>query len=186
MGRSFEFRIRTELAAPAGDVWRHATSMAGVNEELAPWVRMTHPPRLADLSSGPLALGEVLFHSWLLAFGWVPFDRQSLRLLSVDDRGDGGGAFVENSTSWMQRRWRHERSVDPVGDGCVVEDRLVVEPRLPVGALARPVVAALFAHRHRQLVRRFGAPAGAGAGVPDGPTGVRRYDRAAARQRRRP
>jgi ligand-binding SRPBCC domain-containing protein len=76
----------------------------------------------------------------------------------VLDRVDAGRGFVEESTSWVQRRWRHERTlVDAAGGGTTVTDRLVVRPRV---ALARPVVGAivgaLFRHRHRRLRRRFG------------------------------
>jgi ligand-binding SRPBCC domain-containing protein len=97
----------------------------------------------------------VLFRSWTLLFGFVPLDRHALVLDVIDD-GDG---FVEESSSWLQRRWRHERMLMDFGDGsCVVTDRLVVEPRLQV---TRPLIAVVvkrvFTHRHRQLRRRFGA-----------------------------
>lgn len=127
--------------------------MAGVNAELGPWLRMTHPADRADLATTEVSPGEVVFHSWLLALGVVPFDRHAL---AFEQLGDGG--FVEESTSWLQRRWRHERRVAARPDGgCSVTDVLVVVPRLPP---ARPLVAALvravFRHRHRRLVRRFG------------------------------
>jgi hypothetical protein len=166
---SFEVHLRTELRAPAAEVWRHASSMRGVNEELGPWVRMTHPSWATDLSSVEVPLGEVAFRSWLLALGVLPFDRHSLGLVEVRDGAEQGGGFVEESTSWLQRRWRHERDVEPApGGGSTVQDRLVVRPRLAPAALVRPVVAALFGHRHRRLVRRFGA---AGASVRSGPKG---------------
>ena len=41
--RHFAFEVRSRLAAPADRVWAHATSMRGVNSELFPLVRMTHP-----------------------------------------------------------------------------------------------------------------------------------------------
>lgn len=165
MPRGFELELTSTLRAPAAEVWRHASSMAGVNAELAPWVRMTHPSHLTDLSSGPVPLGEVAFRSWLLALGVVPFDRHALRLVELDDRGDAGG-FVEESSSWLQRRWRHERTVAPSGEGCSVRDRLVVEPRLPLSGPSRRVVGALFRHRHRRLADRFGA---SGPPVPSPP-----------------
>ena len=67
---------------------------------------------------------------------------------------------LEESSSWLQRRWRHERTLTSTeSGGCTIEDRLVIEPRL---RLFRPVVSAvveqLFAHRHRRLVKRFGGP----------------------------
>ena len=147
------------LSAPADEVWRHATSMAGVNDELMPWVRMTHPPELGSLADADDAtLGTVVFRSWLLAGGRVPFDRHALRLVEIETRDDGG-SFVEQSTSWMQSQWCHERDVVPLGvDRCLVTDRLMVVPRVP---FARPLVAVvvpwLFTRRHRRLVERFGA-----------------------------
>ena len=158
MGRPVEFERSSVLAAPAGEVWQHATSMSGVNDELGPWVRMTYPEQLASLADADdSALGTVVFHSWLLAGGRLPFDRHALRLVEIDSRDDGGG-FVEESTSWLQSRWRHERDVVALGDDrCLVTDRLTVVPRIP---LARPVVAVmvpwLFTRRHRRLLDRFG------------------------------
>lgn len=159
MGRTVELELSSQLGAPAGVVWAHASSMAGVNAELSPWVRMTHPrgrSSLAELRGDEL--GTVLFASWLLAFGVLPFDRHSLVLLSVETTADGGGSFVEQSTTWMQRSWRHERDVlGRLDGGCTVTDHLVVEPRV---GLATPVVARLvpwlFERRHRVLRSRFG------------------------------
>ncbi len=152
------FEISSVLDAPAATVWARVSTMDGVNAELAPWVRMTHPATLHSLADAPELVGRVAFHSWLLAGGWIPFDRHALRLASVDDRGADGGGFVEESTSWMQARWRHERDVEPVDDDrCRVTDRLLVVPRL---SLARPVVARvvpwLFGRRHRVLAETFG------------------------------
>ncbi len=64
-----------------------------------------------------------------------------------------------------QRLWEHERTLEPDGaSACRVTDRVLFEPRLPVpGALMRPVLLAVFRHRHRRLRRRFG-----GAALPVG------------------
>jgi hypothetical protein len=35
--------FKSALLATADEVWAHALTMQGVNEELAPWVRMTVP-----------------------------------------------------------------------------------------------------------------------------------------------
>ena len=107
------------------------------------------------LGEQDVPLGEVLFHSWLLAGGVVPFDRHSLVLTSITD----GVGFVEESTTWLQRRWRHERTLEDLSSGGTrITDQVVVVPRL---GLARPVTARVvgrtFAHRHRRLVARFGA-----------------------------
>jgi ligand-binding SRPBCC domain-containing protein len=150
-----EFELSSTLAAPRPVVWGVVSTMRGVNDELGPWLRMTFPVDRAVLAEGSVVPGRVLFRSWTLLFGFVPLDRHALVLDVIDD-GDG---FVEESSSWLQRRWRHERMLMDFGDGsCVVTDRLVVEPRLQV---TRPLIAVVvkrvFTHRHRQLRRRFGA-----------------------------
>jgi hypothetical protein len=58
-----------------------------------------------------------MFRSWLLLFGVLLFDRHALALEAVTD----GEGFVEESTSWMQRRWRHERLLTETdAGGCIV------------------------------------------------------------------
>jgi len=147
--------LSSRLAASRAEVWAVVSSMKGVNDELMPFVRMTYPSRLSKLTAADVVPGAVLFHSWILGLGVLPFDLHALALQEIRE-GDG---FVEESTSWMQSRWRHERVLtDTPEGGCVVTDRLLIEPRV---ALARPLVAAvvgrLFAHRHRRLRERFGA-----------------------------
>lgn len=142
--------VTSRLDAPVEDVWRHATSMAGVNRELAP-VRMSHPPG-RDRLDGDVVLDVPLFTStlWL---GPVPFDRHRLVLVELDE----GRGFQEDSRSLLNRRWRHRRTLEPSGSGCVVADRLEVTPRLPWSrALTRRVVTAVFARRHRVLRDLFG------------------------------
>lgn len=125
--------------------------MDGVNHELAPFIRMTVPRAARGLRLSDVPRGQEAFVSTLLGFGWLPFDRHHLTLVSVGER-----SFVEESWSWLQRRWRHERSVTPDGNGCVITDRLVVEPRGAPRALVAPIVRSIFEARHRALRRRFG------------------------------
>jgi len=145
---------RSLLRAPAGDVWRHASSMDGVNWELSPFVEMTVPRAARGLTIADAPTGVVAFRSVLLAFGFLPFDVHSLRLETVSPPK----GFAEESTSWLQRRWRHERTITPLdGGGCELVDAVTVEPRLPGGALVvTKIVRAMFAWRHRRLRRRFG------------------------------
>src|SRR5262249_48624740 len=56
-GRVPSFRIASQLRAPAEQVWAHATSMAGINHELAPLLRMTHPPGMSTLGDLSPPLG---------------------------------------------------------------------------------------------------------------------------------
>ncbi|MCB1154245.1 hypothetical protein KDL45_11390 [bacterium] len=144
----------TRLAASANEVWAHATRMDGVNAELMPLVRMTYPAEAKSLSIADAPTGEFLFNSLLLAFGVLPFDVHRLRLAHVGP----GRSFREDSTTWLQRRWQHERWVEDDGAGCTVRDRVTVTPRLGFTTpMVRGIVRFVFAHRHRRLAARFGA-----------------------------
>jgi hypothetical protein len=150
---SIELHLSSTLATSAAEVWRVVSTMAGVNDELWPFVRMTFPESIVSLDAELIVPGAVVFRSWLLAGGVIPFDRHALALVSVQ----AGSGFVEQSSSWLQRSWRHERMVTPHGSGCVVTDRLMIVPRVGLTRpLAAPVVRNLFEHRHRRLARRFG------------------------------
>lgn len=149
--RSFE--IRTELAAPPDAVWQHVTTLEGANAELSPWFRMSVPSALRGRHLGDAPVGETLGRSWMLLFGVLPVDYDAIRIIEIAHHG-----FVESSEMFTQRIWHHERRVEAVGAGCAVLDRLVWTPRIPgAGVIFGWVVPALFRHRHRQLVRIFGA-----------------------------
>jgi ligand-binding SRPBCC domain-containing protein len=144
--------VTTRLRATPQQIWRHARTMEGVNEELWPFVRMTVPAHALGRTLEDVALGEPAFTSTMLALQVVPFDRHRLTLVRVErDRG-----FLERSTSLAQRSWEHERTIAEDG---TVTDRVTFATRLPGGErIARPVVRALFRHRHRRLSARFGRP----------------------------
>lgn len=147
----FTVEIATRLRAGADEVWAHASTVEGVNRELAPWVRMTvpraaHGKQLADLEPGREAFASVL-----RLLGLVPFDLHHLTLERILERG-----FVEESWSWLQRRWRHERSIEPEADGCIVTDRITVEPRGAPAWIVEPIVRRIFRARHERLGQLFG------------------------------
>jgi hypothetical protein len=147
---AFEIRQASLLRASADEVWARAVTMEGVNDELAPWVRMTVPAHARGRTIESVPIGTEAFVSTLLAGGVLPFDRHRLVLVEL-----APCRFLERSSSWLHRLWEHERTVEPRQDGCRVVDRVRVEPRLPVGVLERHVVARIFAHRHRRLRERF-------------------------------
>jgi hypothetical protein len=65
--------------------------------------------------------------------------------------------FQEASVSLIARSWRHFRSVEPSGAGCVLTDRLEIEPRIRLmGPLLKPVYRLIFWNRHRKLRNWFG------------------------------
>ena len=149
----FHFEINSTLSATADEVWAHASTMEGVNQELRPWVRMTVPQRARGVRLTDVEVGREAFASVLLLFGMLPFDLHHLTVQHVLQRG-----FDEESWSWLQRRWRHERRVEPTPTGCIVTDRLTVVPRRAPSFLVKPIVRAIFGARHRRLRSLFGTP----------------------------
>ncbi len=148
-----EIEFASRLRSPRERVLAAVTMMRGVNAELMPLVKMTYPREARTLSIADAPVGEFLFWSWILAFGFIPIDRHHLRLVEIRP----GEGFVEESVSWLQRRWRHERTVVELPNGCVVSDRLTFEPRLrALEPIVARIVGALFRHRHRRMRRRYG------------------------------
>lgn len=146
-------RFESRLAAAPETVWAQASTMAGVNAELGPWVRMSYPADRAALDGQDVPLGQVLFQSWLSLLGLIPFDRHALAL----ERLYPGIGFDERSTSWLQKLWVHRRRIEAVEGGSRVIDELEVRPRLPFMApVVSLIVSALFRHRHRRLRARYG------------------------------
>lgn len=154
MTRTGSVEVGSRLEAPAATVWDHVATFTGINDELAPYLRMTAPAHLSGLDATDARLGQRLCRSWLLVLGVLPVEFDDVVLVELEE----GRRFLERSRMGSLRVWQHERVVEPDGAGsCVVIDRLRFEPR--VGAslpLVRRIVAALFDHRHRRLRRRFG------------------------------
>ncbi|HVN83495.1 MAG TPA: hypothetical protein VMW17_01485 [Candidatus Binatia bacterium] len=147
------FEIASQLAAPRQHVWAHASTMAGVNAELRPLIRMTYPRATDRLDPASVPLGRPLFRSWVLLLGILPIDRHDLTLVSIDPPT----GFYEDSRSWLQRRWVHIRTLEETPHGCRVTDRLDFTPRLPaMGRLLSIAIRRIFEHRHGYLRRRFG------------------------------
>jgi len=149
-----EFEVTSVVPASPERVWERVSTMAGVNHELRPLARMTHPPHLTRLDPAAVRPGERLFRSWILLFGLLPIDYDDLTLVRVEP----GRGFLESSTLLTQRRWVHQRTLEPVGGGCRVTDRVRFEPRLPVGGrVLLALYRLVFRHRHRRLGRFFAA-----------------------------
>ncbi|MDB4995511.1 MAG: hypothetical protein JWM74_2943 [Myxococcaceae bacterium] len=157
--RMATIRIASELAAPAAVVWKHATTLRTINEEMGPWLYMTHPAAARDLSlsdvgqQADMPLGTPLFSSWVLLFRCLPVERLQVTIVELED----GVRFVEQSKTSLMKSWRHERRVEPRGAACTVTDVVTLEP--PMALFARPIAACVswfFGHRHAQLRKRFG------------------------------
>jgi ligand-binding SRPBCC domain-containing protein len=141
--------------APAEQVWARVVTPEGINDELRPWMTMSMPRGAESLSVDNVPVGEPIGRAWLRLFSVVPFDYDRLTIAELVP----GQSFDEQSTMMSMRRWRHQRSVSPDGNGkAVVHDRITFQLRAPLRPLT-PIVAAglraLFAHRHRRLQRDF-------------------------------
>ena len=141
--------------APAEQVWARVVTPEGINDEVRPWMTMSMPRGATSLTVDIVPIGETIGRAWLRLFGVVPFDYDRLTISELVP----GRSFDEQSTMMSMRRWRHQRSVSPDGDGkAVVHDRITFQLRAPLRPLT-PIVAAglraLFGHRHRRLQRHF-------------------------------
>jgi ligand-binding SRPBCC domain-containing protein len=153
-GGAGSFSVSSRLAAPVAEVWQHATTVSGINEELRPVLRMTAPADVRGLDPTTITLGKRICRSWLLLGGILPVEYDDLVVVELE----AGRRFLERSTMLTQRVWQHERVLEPDGPAaCVLTDRLIFQPRtrwlLPV---VSRIVRSLFRHRHRRLRRRFG------------------------------
>ncbi len=144
------------IARPASVVWDHAITEEGINDELAPILRMTMPPGLRDKTVETVEVGVPLGRSWILLGGVLPVDYDDLALAELEP----GRRFLERSRTLSFSVWQHERIVEGEGEGsCRVTDRLGFELKRGVAwipgmaRLASAVVAFLFRHRHRRLAR---------------------------------
>lgn len=149
-GGTHRFEVAASLDAAPADVWRRVSTMAGVNDELWPLVRMTHPPGMDRLDPEVVPIGRRAFRSWLLLFGVLPFDYDDIAFARIEP----GRGFLETSTMLSQREWIHERRIEAQPGGCRVVDRVRFTPRL---AIAGPLLARIFRlvsrWRHRRLRR---------------------------------
>jgi hypothetical protein len=142
---------------PASEMWARAISEQGINDELAPILRMTMPAGLRGRTIDDVEVGVPLGRSWILLGRVLPVDYDDIRLAELDP----GSRFLERSSMLSMRVWQHERIVEPADErSCTVIDRLAFELRRPLAwipgseRLATAIVAFLFRHRHRRLQRR--------------------------------
>ncbi|HKO39138.1 MAG TPA: hypothetical protein VJU14_12295 [Solirubrobacterales bacterium] len=150
MRRRAEIQLTSELGIDGEALWARITDPAGINDELRPLMRMTVPAGAEDFGLDDPEPGRI-GRSWLLLFGFLPFDYDDLTIVRIEP----GRGFHERSSMLSMRLWEHERTLTPCGESrCRITDRVAWEPRPPLpGALFRPMVRAIFNHRHRRLRR---------------------------------
>ena len=143
--------VESPLRAGPSEVWAAVSTVAGINREVAPFLRMTDPTHGARFDSGPWLVGAPVL--WQLGLGFIPVDRHRVELVALPD----GRGFRESSSSWWHRVWGHERTLLDDPDGCILRDDVEIEPRL---AIADPIIGStvhrMFQRRHQHLRRQFG------------------------------
>ncbi len=154
--RSAEISVSSRLEASPAAVWDRVITPEGINDEMGPYLRMTLPPGVGEISPETVELGVPIGRSWILLFGLLPFDYDEVCLARLEP----GRGFLERSKMLSQRVWEHERTIEPAAGGCTVTDRVSWQPRLGLpGAPLRPAIGWFFRHRHSRLRRHFGGVA---------------------------
>jgi len=141
--------VTSVLRADPQIVWQSVSTLAGVNEEMAPWLKMT-APQGSDLEAA--ASGEVLPLK-LVGPAGVPLGTYPLRLLEMNE----GSGFLEQTRMLPFFLWQHERTIQPDGSGTRITDSLGWKWRARrLDFLVIPMVRRFFGHRHGVLRREFG------------------------------
>lgn len=125
--------------------------MDGILAEMRPLLRMGAPAGLRNLDDRPIVPGQPVFRSPLFLFGILPCGHSDLMFESWNDRI----GFVEQSPMTGMRFWRHERTISPSNEGCVLSDRLTFEPRI-ARRLTTALIQRFFGRRHAVLRKRLG------------------------------
>ncbi|WP_007515705.1 MULTISPECIES: hypothetical protein [Pseudofrankia] len=155
MRNQWSFELTSVVPASAETVWHRVVTPEGINDEMRPWMTMTLPHGVGEVSIEMIRLGVPVGRAWLRLFGVLPFDYDRLMLTELEP----GRRFHEESTMLSMRRWVHDRTVEATtGGAALVTDRVILQPRVvlwPAGPLLRILLRAFFGHRHRRLRRHF-------------------------------
>ena len=149
---TYSFSISSDLAVKADALWIAITSPADINAEFRPFIKMTFPNGLDDVTAG-WQPGVPRFRSWILLGSLIPVDYDDLTFEAVVP----GQHFLERSTLWSQSTWEHRRELTPQAEGTRLSDTVTFEPRLALlGPLYHAIFHWIFRWRHRSLRRMFG------------------------------
>jgi ligand-binding SRPBCC domain-containing protein len=152
--KTVTLQFESRIAATPAEAWRWSTSIHGVSMEMRPLLKVTFPHGMSHIPEHGDSLGKPLGNCKFLLLGLVPVDLSRLTFTEVEP----GKRFVEESPLLSMKRWRHERTVTPSGDGAIVTDKLEFTPRFAAGVVAW-FTGRLFKHRHAMLRRQFGGVA---------------------------
>jgi ligand-binding SRPBCC domain-containing protein len=150
------FHFHSELPVSAELFWK-SQSLATVNAELRPMYRMSAPSKWLALPFHEWKTQQYQLKSWVLFCGLIPVDRHHFGTMEFPEPT----TFVETSSSWLNRLWRHERTVQQSTMGCEVKDKVSFEPRLSfLAPFQKALYILVFRQRHKNLRRLHGRTAG--------------------------
>ncbi len=146
-------RVKFESKVPRtpGELWNWSTSVRGVDAEMGPILKLEFPKGMTGVPQDGNSLGKPLGNCKFLLFGLVPVDLSRLTFVEMEP----GRRFVEQSPLLSMKEWRHERLIDPAGDGTRVVDTVEFTPRFATRVVAW-FISKFFEHRHAVLRRQFG------------------------------
>jgi len=118
---------------------------------------MTATPESLRAPISEWAKQDNALKSWILWRGFIPVDRHNFGTIEFTSPT----AFVENSSSWLNRQWRHERKVGKTPGGCEVIDTISFESRLAfLSPWQKAMYILAFRYRHATLRSRYVRAAG--------------------------
>jgi hypothetical protein len=144
--------VSSELAVHAPVLWRHAVSPLDINAELRPWLSMSFPDSIDDITAG-WEPGRFRFRSWIRLGGLIPVEYDDLALAEVEP----GHYFYEVSSLATQSVWKHRREITSLPGGARITDTVSFTSRLPLlEPLFEVVFRWVFRWRHHNLRRMYG------------------------------
>jgi hypothetical protein len=117
---------------------------------MGPILKLEFPKGMTHIPRDGGGLGRPLGNCKFLLFGILPVDLSRLTFVEVEP----GRRFVEQSPLLSMKSWRHERVIEPAGDGTKVVDSLEFTPRFATG-IVKWFISKFFQHRHAVLEREF-------------------------------
>lgn len=139
--------VRSKVRVQPEKFWSEQ-SIATINYELGPWIQLSAPAAWQNVKLKEWGGKSPLFDSWVLFMGLVPLDHHTFGSFDTSQKL----RFIENSSSWLNRIWQHERVVKPAPDGCEIVDTVNFSPRLGLmSPFLVKIYTLIFRHRHSRL-----------------------------------
>lgn len=144
---STTIRRSSHLPASPDAVWRAVKRPQTFATVVRPLFFMPALKRYGDDIAQPGLEGTGFV--WL--FGIVPLERRTIRIVAVDETAR---RMETAERAGVIRSWTHVLLVEPDGEGTRYTDEVTFDAGPLTGAL-RPVIAGLFAYRHRRWARKL-------------------------------